>query len=77
MDSFGIQSEVWYEIDENAAGDADDWDPGWSEIKYEGLDTRPYSGPAEKMIAEAEKDALAWVRSFDPNRNIHWNGDRF
>lgn len=77
MDSFGIESQVWFEIDEDAPGDADDWDPTWSEIKYESLDTRPYSGPAEQMIAEAEADALAWIRGFDPNRDIHWDGERF
>lgn len=77
MDNFGIESQVWFEIDEDASGDADNWDPTWSEIKYKSLDTRLYSGPAEKMIAEAEKDALAWIRSFNPNRNIHWDGERF
>jgi hypothetical protein len=77
MDSFGIESQVWFEIDEGSAGDADDFEPQWSEIKYESLDTRPYSGPAEKMIAEAERDALAWVKAFDANRNIHWDGKLF
>jgi len=77
MDNFGIQSQVWFEIDEDAAGDADDWEPSWSEIKYENLDTRPYSGPAKKMIAEAERDALAWIMRFDASRDIHWDGERF
>jgi hypothetical protein len=77
MDSFGIQAQTWFEIDEDADGDADEWEPGWSEIRYQSLDTRPYSGLDEKMIADAETDALAWVTRFDANRDIHWDGKRF
>lgn len=77
MDSFGIESQVWFEIDEDGPADADAFDPNWSEIRYESLDTRPYSGPAEVMIAEAEQDALAWIMRYDPAKFIDWDGKRF
>lgn len=73
MDSLGIQVQTWFEFDDNAAGDADEWEPTWSKEEYRSLDTRPYAG--DRKAAEA--DALAWIRAFNVDRDIHWDGEMF
>jgi hypothetical protein len=45
-------------------------------IRYRFVQTGTYSGPAEAMIAEAERDALAWITNYDP-QGIDWDGKRF
>lgn len=77
LDNLGIESQVWFEIDDDAKGDADEWDPTWSEIKYESLDSYIAPGDPEKRVAVAEAAALAWVRSYDPAKHIEWDGERF
>lgn len=77
LDNLGIESQVWFEIDDDAAGDADEWDPTWSEIKYESLDSFIGPGTDEQRVAVAEAAALAWVRSYDPKKFIDWDGKRF
>jgi hypothetical protein len=76
MDGFKIETQVWFEIDEDAPGDADEWNPTFSGIQYAAIETGSYSGTAEEMIAAAEEDALAWVRAYRPAR-IKWDGKRF
>lgn len=77
LGNLGIESQVWFEIDDDAAGDADEWDPTWSEIKYESLDSFIGPGTDEQRVAVAEAAALAWVRSYDPKKFIDWDGKRF
>lgn len=74
MRGFGIETQIWYEIDD--AGDADTFEPNFTGIDYEKLDAGPYSGSDEVMIAEAEQDALAWVMRYRPDQ-ITWDGERF
>jgi hypothetical protein len=51
-------------------------DPGsteeWCDYQYEELDHRPLKG-----VADAQSVALGWVKSFDANRDIHWDGEPF
>jgi hypothetical protein len=77
LGNLGIESQVWFEIDDDAEGDADEWDPTWSEIRYESLDSYIAPGPDEKRVAVAEAAALAWVRAYDPKKFINWDGKRF
>lgn len=77
LGNLGIESQVWFEIDDDAKGDADEWDPTWSEIKYESLNSFIGPGTDEQRKAVAEAAALAWVRSFNAERDIHWDGERF
>jgi hypothetical protein len=78
LDNLGIQSSVWFEIEDDATShDADEWEPDWSEIQYEDLDAFIAPGPDEKRVAVAEAAAHAWVRAYNPERDIHWDGKRF
>lgn len=74
MDRVGVESLIEFMICEDLG------DPGgteeWSEYRYGPLDTRPYSGTAEVMIAEAEQDALAWIMRYDADKFIAWDGER-
>lgn len=49
-------------------------DPGssevWSDLQYDTLDTRTF-----RSIAEAENAALGVLARFDPERDIHWDGE--
>ena len=42
----------------------------WAEDVYEFLDTRPYNGDT----GAAERDALAWIESYDPDKFLSWDG---
>jgi hypothetical protein len=75
LTSLGIQSEFWFEFDENATGDADDWDPTFSAIKYEPVDSRPYKSNAQG-VEDATKDALFWIRNYAPS-HLAWSGRAF
>jgi|SRR5688572_14690364 len=44
----------------------------WSTYQYGELDHRPLTS-----VQDAETVALAWVRAFDANRDIHWDGKPF
>lgn len=74
MDRLGIQILTMLELleDEDVSGDSDDWEPTWDKMEYELLDTRDYGGD----VTAAQTDALAWIRRFDANRAIHWDGKR-
>lgn len=76
MDSVGVEAQTEFMI----CGNIDD--PGstekWSDLRYEALDTQPYTrGDNDNKIKAAEVDALRFIERFDANRNIHWDGERF
>lgn len=56
-------------------------DPGstekWSDLKYDAVDSGPFTGTDEEIVAKAEAAALAKVRSFVPERDIDWDGEPF
>lgn len=69
-DLSGLGIEAWHEF----VVCRDIEDPGgteeWADDRYEFLDTRPYNGDKDA----AERDALAWIRSYDPAKFLHWDG---
>ncbi|AXH66453.1 hypothetical protein SEA_SATIS_304 [Streptomyces phage Satis] len=77
LDNLGVESQTWFEIDDDAKGDADEWDPTWSEIQHQSLDTFISPGGDDERTKMAEAMALAWIRSFSPDRDIDWDGKRF
>ena len=74
LDNLRVMASIWFEIDESRW--LDDADPDWSDIRYEMLDTRPYS-PDVAGVKSATSDALSWIKSYDPNKLIGWDGERF
>jgi len=75
MDSVGLRMQTEFMI----CRDIDD--PGsteeWCDYEYNDLDTRPYTGKVEEILAKAEADALKQVRMFNAERDIHWDGKPF
>lgn len=75
MDSVGLRMQTEFMIC------SDIKDPGgteeWCDYRYAELDTRPYTGTVEEIIAAAETDALKVVRLFNADRDIAWDGQPF
>jgi hypothetical protein len=71
LDSLGVDAMTEFMICRDIE------DPGsteeWCDYTYASLDTLPFNGDIE----DATKTARAWIRAFDPNRDIDWNGEPF
>ena len=56
-------------------------DPGgtesWCDYRCEALDADPYTGSDDEKTRAAEADALKYVRRFNGERDIDWDGERF
>lgn len=77
MNCVGVQSSIWLEISKDPTSDPDAREVEFSDLQYEDLDTRPFSGSVAEILTVAEGVALGWIRSFDPNRDIAWDGKPF
>jgi hypothetical protein len=56
-------------------------DPGgtenWCDYRYKVLDVDPYTGSDDEKTRAAEGDALKYIRRFNGERDIDWDGERF
>lgn len=76
MDSLGLTAYTEYVIArEGLMWGASPWDDAeWEHLSPdESLDTRPFN----RDVEAANKAAEQWISSFDPERDISWNGEPF
>jgi len=75
MDSVGLRMQTEFMIC------SDIEDPGgteeWCDYRYCELDTRPYTGTVQEILAAAGADALKEVRLFNADQDIAWDGQPF
>lgn len=56
-------------------------DPGstqeWGDYRHKTLDAAPYTGSNDEKVRTAEADALKYIRRFNGERDIDWDGEQF
>lgn len=75
MDQLAVETQTEFMICEDIG------DPGgtesWSDYRYKTLTVAPRTGSDNEKTRAAEADALAFIRRFNGERDIDWDGEQF